>query len=101
MAKLFDPFQAKDAENEENNDNGAEAQSNTSEDINTDADSSEVICTKSMTWLLIIVMLQWSCTEKTCLDINDTYDVEKAVLQLNNLEPCSSDPSSLFSLWTA
>ena len=54
MAKLFDPYQAKDAENEENNDNGAEAQSNTSEDINTDIDASasEEICTTSMAWLL-------------------------------------------------
>ena len=67
MSKLFDPYQAKDAENEENNDNGAEAQSNTREDIITDADASEVICTTSMAWLLIIVMGQWSCTEKTCL----------------------------------
>ena len=58
-----------DVVNEEINDSGAVAQSNTSEDINTDADASasEEICTTSMAWLLIIVMGQWSCTEKTYL----------------------------------
>ena len=71
MAKQYDPYQAQDdVVNEEINDSGAVAQSNTSEDINTDADASasEEICTTSMAWLLIIVMGQWSCTEKTCLN---------------------------------
>ena len=54
MAKQFDPYQAKDdVVNEDNNDSGAVTQSNTSEDINTDADASasEEICTTSMVWL--------------------------------------------------
>jgi len=38
-----------------------------------------------MAWLLIIVMVQWSCAEKTCLNITDTTDVENAVLQVINL----------------
>ena len=38
-----------------------------------------------MVWLLIIVMVQWSFTVKTCLNITDTTDVENAVLQLINL----------------
>ena len=69
--KQFDPYQAKDdVVNEENNDSGAVAQSNTSED---------------MAWLLIIVMVQWICTEKTCLNITVTTDFENAVLQFINL----------------
>ena len=59
--KQFDPYQAKDdVVNEENNVSGAVAQSNRSEVINTDADASagEEICTTSMVWLLIIVMVQ-------------------------------------------
>ena len=69
--KQFDPYQATDdVVNEENNDSGAVAQSNTSED---------------MAWLLIIVMVQWTCTEKTCLNITVTTDFENAVLQFINL----------------
>ena len=59
--KQFDPYQAKDdVVKEDINDSGAVAQSNRSEDINTDADASasEEICTTSMVWLLIIVMVQ-------------------------------------------
>ena len=61
MAKQFDPYQVKDdVVNDENNDSGAVAQSNRSEVIYSDADASasKEICTTSMVWLLIIVMVQ-------------------------------------------
>ena len=50
--------------------------------MNTDAVACEEICTTRQSWLLIIVMVQWSCTKDmdTCLNINDTTDVENVVL---------------------